>query len=84
MQNMQPETDPMTATHAAALRPAMPAALRFMPLGWLRDSLLWLAVLQRRHRERMQLSEMNEAALKDIGLSRCDMMAECAKPRWRR
>jgi len=43
-----------------------------------------LVAMQRRHRERMQLAEMDAAALKDIGLSRCDTLAELRKPRWRR
>ena len=70
----------MTAA-TPAIRMILPAQ---HPGRWLRDAVLWLAGLQRRHRERMQLAEMDATALKDIGLSRCDVMAELRKPCWRR
>jgi uncharacterized protein YjiS (DUF1127 family) len=84
MPTYRQERDPMPTASVTAspigshdFRPV--AALR-----WLCAALFWLAALQRRHRERMQLAEMDDAALKDIGLSRCDVMAEVAKPSWRR
>lgn len=67
----------MTAAIAAGTRPGM----HFPSLP---DIFRWLVAMQRRHRERLQLAEMNEAALKDIGLSRCDVIAEIRKPRWQR
>lgn len=43
-----------------------------------------LLVLQRHWRERDQLAELSDAALKDLGLSRADIAAELRKPAWRR
>ena len=77
----------MTATTPAirmTVAAQRPHPQRWLHVGWLQDAVLWLVGLQRRHRERMQLAEMDAAALKDIGLSRCDVMAELCKPRWRR
>ena len=36
-----------------------------------------------RHRQRVDLDALDDAALKDIGLSREDVRRECAKPFWR-
>lgn len=72
----------MTAATAVARAPL--SAFHMAPLHWLRGTMLWLVALQHRHRERLQLAAMDDDALKDIGLSRCDVMAELAKPRWRR
>ena len=36
-----------------------------------------------RHRQRVDLDALNDAALKDIGLSREDVRRERAKPFWR-
>ncbi|MFC3676144.1 DUF1127 domain-containing protein [Ferrovibrio xuzhouensis] len=77
MQKPAPETDPMTVAIAAETRPGI-------HVPSLPDIFRWLVVLQRRHRERLQLAEMDDAALQDLGLSRCDVMAEIRKPRWRR
>ena len=43
-----------------------------------------LVALQQLARERAQLAEMEDAALKDIGLTRADMRAALRKPVWRR
>lgn len=43
-----------------------------------------LVALQRLARERAQLAEMDQLALKDIGLTRTDVQAELDKPVWRR
>jgi uncharacterized protein YjiS (DUF1127 family) len=80
MQKPGPETQTMTVAIAADYRVAAPAT----GFGRLLDALRWLIALQRRHRERRQLAAMDDAALKDIGLSRCDVIAELRKPRWRR
>jgi uncharacterized protein YjiS (DUF1127 family) len=36
-----------------------------------------------RHRQRIDLDELDDAALRDIGLSPEDVRRECAKPFWR-
>lgn len=36
-----------------------------------------------RHLQRLDLSELSDDALKDIGLCRRDVERECAKPFWR-
>jgi uncharacterized protein YjiS (DUF1127 family) len=43
-----------------------------------------IVALQRLARERAQLVEMDQAVLKDIGVTRADVVAELAKPVWRR
>lgn len=43
-----------------------------------------LVAFQQLARERAQLAEMDATALKDIGLTRADMLAELRKPVWRR
>lgn len=43
-----------------------------------------LLALQRVWRERDQLAELSDAALKDLGLSRADIDAELRKPAWQR
>jgi len=39
---------------------------------------------QRLSRERDQLSELSDSALKDLGLTRADVWAELRKPMWQR
>jgi uncharacterized protein YjiS (DUF1127 family) len=41
---------------------------------------LWLALW----RERRQLAELDSNRLRDLGLTRTDVEAECSKPFWRR
>ena len=55
------------------------ARVRFSPLGALLDL---LSGWQERARQRYQLQQMDERALRDIGLSRADVQAECSKPFW--
>jgi uncharacterized protein YjiS (DUF1127 family) len=43
----------------------------------------WLADCAERARQRRTLSALPDHALKDIGLSRLDVEAECRKPCWR-
>lgn len=43
-----------------------------------------LADWQKRGRERRQLASLTDLQLKDAGLSRADVVAELAKPFWRR
>ena len=73
----------ITASVSTGFLVSVPAPRSALPC-WLCAALLWLVALQRRHRERMQLAAMDDAALKDVGLSRCDVAAELRKRRWRR
>jgi uncharacterized protein YjiS (DUF1127 family) len=41
------------------------------------------AVWRQRLRQRRQLARLDDALLKDIGLTRCDAEMESAKPFWR-
>lgn len=42
-----------------------------------------VAVWRQRLRQRRQLARLDDALLKDIGLTRCDAEMESAKPFWR-
>lgn len=50
----------------------------------LRAMAVEIVMQQRLSRERAQLAEMDRTALKDIGLTSADVMAELEKPVWRR
>jgi uncharacterized protein YjiS (DUF1127 family) len=50
------------------------ALARFVDLIW-----TWRAIA----RSRCALSQLSDHALKDVGLTRCDVYRECAKPFWR-
>ena len=52
--------------------------------GSLQTFMLDAVAAQRLSRERDQLAELNDAALKDIGLTRADVWAERRKPVWQR
>ena len=71
------------ASFLATMRatPALPAATAAgSRLGGLLTRLdLWIE----RHRQRYALLELNDALLKDIGLSRLDAVREGDKPFWR-
>lgn len=49
----------------------------------LRASLLALVVWQERARDRTRLEGLDDAALKDMGISRADVSREIEKPVWR-
>jgi len=51
---------------------------RFGPGGLVLMLLTW----HDRARQRYQLAQLDEAALKDLGLSRVDVARECRKPFW--
>ena len=53
-----------------------------LPSG-LRQPLVRLATWRRRARERAQLREMDERLLRDIGLTRAQVLEEARKPFWR-
>jgi uncharacterized protein YjiS (DUF1127 family) len=54
--------------------PRLPAAGELIALA---------AVWRQRLRQRRQLARLDDALLKDIGLTRCDAEMESAKPFWR-
>jgi uncharacterized protein YjiS (DUF1127 family) len=58
-------------SQSGGLRSAM---VRFVDLIW-----TWRAIA----RSRYALSQLSDHALKDVGLTRCDVYRECAKPFWR-
>ena len=63
----------MPATHAPrAARPRVVLRMTALVASW-RD----------RARERHQLARLDDRALRDIGLSRCDVAEEVGKPFWR-
>ena len=49
----------------------------------LRQSLTMLRRWQLRARQRRQLGRLDDALLKDIGLTRCEAEMEASKPFWR-
>jgi uncharacterized protein YjiS (DUF1127 family) len=68
--------------------PSAPIAAAVKGLGrWLRLIARWMAtafaIWARRARSRRELAELSEAELRDIGLTRADVMGETSKPFWR-
>lgn len=66
------------STHEGAL-PGLAGAIRRAAIGAVDFLLTW----NRRARERHLLAALDEARLKDIGISRADVEREAAKPFWR-
>lgn len=54
------------------------------PRSFLTTMVIRIVASQRVQRERDQLAELSDAALKDLGLSRADVWNELSKPAWRR
>ncbi|MDQ4059932.1 MAG: DUF1127 domain-containing protein [Pseudomonadota bacterium] len=52
-------------------------------LASVRYVLDWVGGAMDRARQRNQLASLDDRLLKDIGLTRCDVMVECRKPFWR-
>jgi uncharacterized protein YjiS (DUF1127 family) len=50
---------------------------------WLRRSADLLLIWRERARQRRQLRTLNDRMLRDIGLTRADVLAESSKPFWR-
>jgi uncharacterized protein YjiS (DUF1127 family) len=50
---------------------------------WLRCAADLLLIWHERARQRRQLSSLNDHMLRDLGLTRADVMAETSKPFWR-
>lgn len=53
------------------------------PAGFLRRILVTLVLWQERAAQRHHLADIGERQLKDVGLTRDDVMREAAKPFWR-
>lgn len=53
-------------------------------LSWLGKAAAVIAAWHRRARDRQALDRLNDHHLKDIGLTRHQIMMECGKPFWRR
>jgi uncharacterized protein YjiS (DUF1127 family) len=51
--------------------------------GWGLRFLLWYARCSERSRQRQALAELDDHALKDIGATRQQAIAEAAKPFWK-
>jgi len=61
-----------------------PARRRFIVLAaWLRRAVYLLLVWRERARQRRQLRSLSDRMLRDIGLTRADVLAESSKPFWR-
>jgi uncharacterized protein YjiS (DUF1127 family) len=69
------------------IQPPRVGALTRFRLGHLRRRLArgldWALLCCERVGQRRQLAELNDHMLRDIGLSRADVMAEATKPFWR-
>ena len=50
---------------------------------WLRRAADLLLIWHERARQRRQLTSLNDRMLRDLGLTRADVMAESSKPFWR-
>lgn len=50
---------------------------------WLRRTADLLLIWRERARQRRQLRSLNDHMLRDLGLTRADVMAESSKPFWR-
>lgn len=57
-----------------------PVTIRSRAASWLRYILTW----SERIRQRRALLALDDWMLKDIGLSRADVMRECDKPFWQK
>lgn len=53
------------------------------PFGRMLRGLRLLMRCYDRHLQRLDLADLDDAALKDIGLTRRDVERECAQPFWR-
>ncbi|KAF1068079.1 MAG: hypothetical protein GAK45_01473 [Pseudomonas citronellolis] len=63
---------------AASRSPSIPTTAALLPRAWRR-----LRHWQRVARQRRQLAAMSDEMLKDIGLSRADVLGESETPFWR-
>jgi len=59
------------------------AASSYRRPGWATWFLLWCVRCSERSRQRQALAELDDHALKDIGVTRQQAIAEAAKPFWK-
>lgn len=64
-------------------RPALAIFPRIFPGGRFAAFVTWFLEMRSLARQRRQLAELNDAQLKDIGVSRADVARELARPFWR-
>lgn len=66
---------------------AQPGVFRLQPRRivshWLGRAMAAILAGAERARQRRSLRELDDRLLRDVGLSRCDVAIECAKPFWR-
>jgi uncharacterized protein YjiS (DUF1127 family) len=66
--------------------PRLIAAPSEFRVGWLHNLaaavLAWAISCRERAAQRRQLSRLDDRLLRDIGLTRCDVAAECGKWSW--
>ena len=68
---------------AAPAAPSDGAPWHWARPHWAPRALDTLLVWQERSRQRRALARLDDRMLRDIGISRADVAAECAKPFWR-
>ncbi|UUP17959.1 DUF1127 domain-containing protein [Nitratireductor thuwali] len=61
----------------------LPARLWLTAIRLTRTFARTVAGMADRRRQRLHLAELDDRLLADIGLTRCDVKRECAKPFWR-
>ncbi|MBZ9677976.1 DUF1127 domain-containing protein [Mesorhizobium sp. ES1-1] len=71
----------MTARTACTPAPPLPGRRPFPHVTWMRPRLL--ARWYDRHLQRLDLAEIDDRLLADLGLTGDDVRRECAKPFWR-
>lgn len=49
---------------------------------WILSWFYRLALASARYRQRRDLADLTDEQLRDVGLTRCDVERECAKPFW--
>jgi uncharacterized protein YjiS (DUF1127 family) len=67
------------------LRPELAAVPWHLPspMGWFWGWLVWLVYLQARWRIREELQMLNDAQLRDVGLTRAQVDSELRRPFWK-
>jgi uncharacterized protein YjiS (DUF1127 family) len=74
---------PVATWHAASAGRTFALPAHLAPRAWLTRAFELALIWFERARQRRQLGELNDYMLKDIGLSRADVVGETAKSFWR-